>query len=207
MVSEKYLWLSETPYEPSKYLGAGSTRIVTIGRFTTAASGNTVTAMCTHWDDKSEDAREYAASMIRYAGAYEAANSSGPVLLFGDFNSHSSGTDTGGYEIVTGVSDMLTMNSTFTSDYASDLSDSFVFEDLLLATPPLYRSGHHATFTGFYEAGDSDAFGRIDFIMGGNNGGWDALTYRVEENFFDGEYHASDHRPVLSDVVVSSCGA
>ncbi|KAK7202725.1 plasminogen-binding protein pgbB [Myxozyma melibiosi] len=204
LVSSSHLWLSKTPYEASKYDGAGSKRIVTIGNFTTTIAGSPFTAMCTHWDDKSDDARQYAASMIRYAGAYEAEASDGVVLLFGDFNSQSSGDDSGGYEIVTGESDMLSMNSTFTSDYASDLSDSFAFTDLLTVTPPRFRSGHHATFAGFYEIGDSDSFGRIDFIMAGNNGGWSAQNYRVEENFFDNEYHASDHRPVLADIVIGS---
>ncbi|KAK9446804.1 Endonuclease/exonuclease/phosphatase [Limtongia smithiae] len=195
-------WLSPTYTVPSKYSGAGSIRIVTVGRFT-SANGTKFTAMCTHWDDQSDAARQYAASMIRYRGAYETVNW-GEVLLFGDFNSQSSGSSSGGYQIITGAESMVSINSTFLSNYSSTLSDSFVMEDLLKLTPAQNRSGNHATFQGFVEITDVSEFTRIDFVMGGSNSTITPLRYRVEEMFFDDGYHQSDHRPVVVDVKIGT---
>ncbi|KAK9446801.1 Endonuclease/exonuclease/phosphatase [Limtongia smithiae] len=193
-----YFWLSPTYTVPSKYTGAGSIRIATVGRFT-SANGTKFSAICTHWDDQSEDARQYAASMIRYRGAYE-TKKWGEVLLFGDFNSPSSGSDDGGYNIITGAEDMVSVNATFLAEYKSSLSDTFVMEDLLKYTPPQNRSGNHATFQGFVKVTDTSDLKRIDFIMGGSNSTITPLRYRVEEMFFDNGYHQSDHRPVIADV-------
>ncbi|KAK9459451.1 Endonuclease/exonuclease/phosphatase [Lipomyces oligophaga] len=201
LVDWSTFWLSETPFEPSKYPGAGSYRSATVGHFKSKA-GNKFTGICTHWDDQSDTQRQVAASLLRYRGAYETAKTKKPVILFGDFNSQSTGSDSGGYEIITGESDILSINETFAETYNSSLADTFVFKDLLKETAPQFRSGHHATFNGFKAIGATSDFTRIDFQMAGSNSTWEVETYRVEENFFDNEYHLSDHRPVLSDFSV-----
>ncbi|KAK9462598.1 Endonuclease/exonuclease/phosphatase [Lipomyces oligophaga] len=201
--SWSYFWLASNYTSPTKYPGAGSIRIATVGRFKSIASGTQFSAICTHWDDQSDDARKYAGSMIRYRGAYETANW-GPVMLFGDFNSQSSGDDSGGYKIITGAEDMETLDSSFLTAFESSLSDSFYFEDLLKLTAVQNRSGNHATFQGFKEETDTSAFTRIDFIMTGNDAGIQPKRYRVEEMFFDDSYHESDHRPVIADVKVGT---
>lgn len=130
--------------------------------------------MCTHWDNDSDAQRRLAASLILYRGAYEAATTNSPVFIVGDFNSPSAGTDSGGFQIITGKIDPVEIEPGFKERYKieSGMSTRFVFQDVMGATPPERRSGHHATFTGFSPAGDSREFQRIDFIMGGSNGGW-----------------------------------
>lgn len=130
--------------------------------------------MCTHWDDRSDAQRRLAASLILYRGAYEAATTNSPVFVLGDFNSPSMGIGSGGFQIITGQIDPVDIESGFKEKYKieSGINAGFVFQDVLGATPPERRSGHHATFTGFSPAGDLSKFQRIDFIMGGSNGGW-----------------------------------
>jgi endonuclease/exonuclease/phosphatase family metal-dependent hydrolase len=77
---------------------------------------------------------------------------------------------------------------------------SWCFEDVAAATEPLNRSGHHATFTGFYGHTHME-LKRIDFVMAGGRG-WRGGRYRVGENWWDQGRLASDHRPVWADVSV-----
>lgn len=166
-------WLSNTPSIPSKYPDAGSYRATTLAHFSTGSSSK-FTLMCTHWDNDSDAQRRLAASLILYRGAYEAATTGGPVFVLGDFNSPSAGSDCGGFQIITGQIDPVEIEAGFKETYKIDSGKStdFMFQDVVAATPPERRSGHHATFTGFYPAGNSSEFQRIDFIMGGSNGGW-----------------------------------
>ncbi|KAK7203392.1 plasminogen-binding protein pgbB [Myxozyma melibiosi] len=193
-------WLSDDPFEPSKYPGAGSYRSATVGHLRTKSKSE-FTAICTHWDDKSDEQRQLAGSMIRYRGAYEAETTGNPVFAFGDFNSPSTGGDSGGYKIITGESDMLTMNETFVETYNSSISDTFVFKDFLHETDAQFRMGHFATCTGFTEV-DTQGSTRVDFQLGGSNGGWSTTAFKVMNEFYDTGYHLSDHRPVISDVIV-----
>lgn len=167
-------WLSNTPFTPSKYPGAGSYRATTLAHFSIAGFRSNFALMCTHWDDASDAQRRLAASLILYRGAYEAATTGSPVFVLGDFNSPSTGGNSGGFQIVTGQIDPVEVEAGFKEKYSvgNDTNTMFLFLDVAAATPPERRSGHHATFTGFNPAGDSSAFSRIDFIMGGSNGGW-----------------------------------
>lgn len=122
------------------------------------------------------------------------------MLVLGDFNSGSSGSDSGAYSIMTGTTPPENINATFAQKYASPDSAEFVFRDFADETPPFGRSGELATFTGFAAAGDTGAFQRIDFTMGGSNGGWVAKRYRAGTNWWDQGYHISDHRPVWVDL-------
>ncbi|KAK9457434.1 Endonuclease/exonuclease/phosphatase [Dipodascopsis uninucleata] len=201
------VWLSETPLEVSKYSDAGHYRVQTMGYFTEKSSNVKFGIIATHWDDSSDGARQLAASIARYTGAYMTDNW-GPTFVMGDFNSPSSGAHSTGYNITVGIFDYISMNSTLTSKYQSSISSTFCFNDLLGVTPVRNRAGHHATFNGFYEIGYTDSFGRIDFIMGGNTsvstGTINSLLHHVGENWYDLSYHLSDHRPVVAVVALSS---
>lgn len=208
------IWLSETPFEPSKYPGAGSYRSATIGHLKTS-SGTKFTLINTHLDDRSDDQRRLGAAMLKQVGAYEYINSDGPVFLTGDFNSQAEGSSSGAYKIATGSlsSANITLNSTFTEKYNSDISDSFTWGDLYGETEPLRRLGHFSTWDGFKKWGDLSALGGgIDFQFAGKpnsnakgvpNKYHKALSHKVGETFYDLEFHLSDHRPVISDIEIS----
>lgn len=166
-------WLSDTPSTASRYPDACCNRIATLAKFSTS-SGTHFTLICTHWDNYSDAQRRLAASLILYRGAYEAATTGRPVFVLGDFNSPSVGADSGGFQIITGQIDPVEIETKFRETYKIEngTSAGFVFQDVIAATPPERRSGHHATFTGFRPPGNSCEFQRIDFIMGGSNGGW-----------------------------------
>lgn len=173
-------WLSETPFDISFYPGTSNRRICTTAKFTTA-SGLSFTFMNTHLDHEIEDQRRYGMSLILHRAKYEVIKSGGgPIVLTGDFNSPATGEDSGGYSIITGVEEPLPLNETFLEKYswtpeeeaAANIGDNFVMKDLLGATPPQYRSGNWATFTGWAAPGDSSSFSRIDYVMAGSNGGW-----------------------------------
>ncbi len=203
------IWLSNSPFEPSQYPGAGSYRTATIGHLQTKKGTNFTMINC-HLDDKSDDQRKLGASMLRHIGAYEYMNSDGPVFLTGDFNSKSEGETSGAYKIATGSAPLVSMNSTFVEKYNSDISDSFTWGDLYGQVDPLRRLGHFSTWDGFKKWGDVNALGgRIDFQFAGKpnsnaknvpNKYHKALTHKVGETFYDLEWHLSDHRPVISDI-------
>jgi len=207
------IWLSKTPFEPSKYNGAGSYRTATIGHLETISEGTKFTLINTHLDDKSDDQRKLGASLLRHLGAYEYMNSDGPVLLTGDFNSHSEGDSSSAYKIAIGKSTPVSINSTFSSKYDSDISDTFTWGDLYPQVEPLKRLGHFSTWDGFKKWGDTSALsGRIDFQFAGNSNSnaknvpnkyHKALTHKVGETFYDLQFHLSDHRPIISDISIS----
>jgi endonuclease/exonuclease/phosphatase family metal-dependent hydrolase len=184
-------------------------RTATRARFKSATGGQDFTVICTHWDEQSDPQRQLAASLILYRSAYEAETTCGPVFVLGDFNSPSSGPDCAGYEIMTGTKEPVEIPEDFSERYAlpelrtaasSAGKKSWCFEDVAAATEPLGRSGHHATFTGFYGHTHME-LKRIDFVMAGGRG-WRGGRYRVGENWWDQGRLASDHRPVWADVVV-----
>ncbi|CDK29634.1 unnamed protein product [Kuraishia capsulata CBS 1993] len=200
-------WLSYTPFEPSKFPGAGSYRSATAVRLRTV-DGLKFTILNAHLDDQSEEQRRLGGSLLRYRGAFEFEQQAGPVFLLGDFNSQSSGRSCGAYNLVTGNEDYVEMNSEFVDKYKSSIYKSFTFDDIMAATPVESRLGHHATFTSFRALGITRAFSRIDFQFGGNahNGEkkWTAIRYKVGEMWYDDRYHLSDHRPVITDVVIEN---
>lgn len=196
--------LSETPFEPSRFPGAGSTRSATRALFRcrvgNGSGGGIITAICTHWDEQSDAQRQLAASLLVQRGAHEAARTRNrPVFILGDFNSPSSGPDCGGYEIITGARAPQPIDPVFAGRYGRG-ELGWAFDDLLVHTQPMGRSGNHATVTGFFEHRRMD-LKRIDFAMAGG-GGWEVVRYRVGENCCDAQRMASDHRPVWVDVVV-----
>ena len=177
LVSNDSFWTSNTPFEPSRFPGAGSFRICTATSLilkSDPAAPVHFTYLNTHLDDQSDDQRRLAASMMLVRARYEAYKTGGPVIITGDFNSPSTGTDSGAYQIITGQLAPVAVNATFAAKYAvpnSTLPD-FTMLDLKAETPREYVSGEFATYTGFNAPGDASVYSRIDFVYGGSNGKW-----------------------------------
>ncbi|RPD60637.1 hypothetical protein L226DRAFT_461201 [Lentinus tigrinus ALCF2SS1-7] len=207
LVSNDSFWLSNTPFEPSKFPGAGSFRICTATSLilkSDPAAPVHFTYLNTHLDDQSDDQRRLAASMMLVRARYEAYKTGGPVIITGDFNSPSTGTDSGAYQIITGQIAPVAVNATFAAKYAvpnTTLPD-FKMLDLKAETPREFVSGEFATYTGFTAPGDGSVYSRIDFVYGGSNGKWTADAYRVGSSLTDDGVLASDHRPVFADITL-----
>ncbi|OBZ76931.1 hypothetical protein A0H81_03050 [Grifola frondosa] len=136
LISNDTFWLSNTPFVPSGFPGAGSFRICTAARFElkTSPSGQPVrfSHLETHLDDQSDAQRRLGASMLLYRARYEAFTTKSPVILTGDFNSESTGNTSGAYQIVTGVIPPVAINETFAQKYAvpNGALPGFVLQDL-----------------------------------------------------------------------------
>jgi len=164
-------------------------------------SGQTFTVVCTHWDEQSDPQRQLAASLLLHLGA--SALPHGPVFVLGDFNSPSTAAESSGYRIITGKLPPSPIPAAFIDRFpVREENAEFAFTDVAQATPPLGRSGHHATLTGFNVHSEMD-LKRIDFVLAGGDG-WAPVRYRVGETWFDDGPVASDHRPVWADVTIKS---
>lgn len=85
----RYLYRRNTPFEPSKFPGAGSFRICTAARFNLksgSGGGTNFSMLNTHLDDQSDAGRQLAASMLLTRARFEAATTGNPVFVTGDFN-------------------------------------------------------------------------------------------------------------------------
>ncbi|KAM6492297.1 Endonuclease/exonuclease/phosphatase [Amanita muscaria] len=202
-VSRGTFWLSDDPFNPSKYPEAGSLRLCTAMRFAHVASGKYLTILNVHLDDQSDQQRRLAASMLLMRAKYEAFNT-GAVFVIGDFNSPPNGRDSGAYSIITGATPPVPVNQTFADiyDVDSDKLPDFHMIDLRTATLRQNVSGNYATFTGFTAPQDTKEWERIDFIFGGNNWGWYSNRYIVGTALSDDGILSSDHRPVYADISV-----
>ncbi|KAK7047844.1 hypothetical protein VNI00_006172 [Paramarasmius palmivorus] len=206
LLSNDFFWLSNTPFEPSKFPGAGSFRICTAARFTlTSSSPQNFTILNTHLDDQSDDQRRLAASLLLTRARFEAATTGNPVFITGDFNSPSLGDDSGAYNIITGATEPVPINQTFAERFAvgDDEQPGFKMLDLRGEAPRANVSRNYATFTGFTAPGDTSSWSRIDFVYGGSNGGWNIDGYKVLSALQDDGVLSSDHRPVFADVSIS----
>ena len=105
---------------------------------------------------------------------YEAYKTGGPVIITGDFNSPSTGNDSGAYQIITGQIPPVPINQTFAEKYAvpNGILSDFTMLDLKAQAPRELVSGQYATYTGFNAPGDASVYTRIDFVYGGSNGKW-----------------------------------
>ncbi|KAF9032865.1 hypothetical protein BDZ89DRAFT_1091189 [Hymenopellis radicata] len=204
LISYDTFWLSKTPFEPSRYPGAGSFRLCTVAQFLMADKKRKFTVFNTHLDDQSEEQRQVGVSLILHRARYEAIKTGWPVFLLGDLNSPAEGEDTGAYRIVTGAADPLPINETFTTKYriSGNKMKGFKMLDLRGETPPEKVSNNFATFTGFTKPGDAAEWKRIDFIFGGDTRGWSSEGYKVVSALADDGTLASDHRPVFADISI-----
>ncbi|KAG6877770.1 hypothetical protein C0993_004145 [Termitomyces sp. T159_Od127] len=194
LLSNDSFWLSNTPFEPSKFPGAGSVRICTAAHFSTLSSNGeekNFTLLNTHLDDQSDAQRRLGASMLLTRARFEAVNTNNPVFITGDFNrygirtedplhqlivnrSAAMGSDPRAYNIITGVIPPVAINATFAAKYHvdDDQLPSFTMLDLRGQAPRRSVSTNFATFTGFTAPNDTTQWTRIDFIFGGSNGKW-----------------------------------
>ena len=186
--------LSETPFEPSRYPGAGCHRLCTVAQFRLVSSySQTFTLFNTHLDHYSDKSRSVAASLLLTRARFEAVNTAAHVFIVGDFNrylfissstsfvkynriitnSTSTGSDSGGYKIITGASPPLPIDSEFGKKHSvrQDQVPDFRMLDLRAETPRRNVSANFATFTGFGGPSDTSDWCRIDFIFGGSNKG------------------------------------
>ncbi|KAF8607107.1 hypothetical protein BDV93DRAFT_520017 [Ceratobasidium sp. AG-I] len=197
-------WLSNTPFDVSKYPGAGSYRICTVARL--SVGGTPLTLLNTHFDDQSDTQRRLAASLILYRAKYEAATTGGAVFVNGDFNSPAEGTDNGAYRIFSGAAAPVAINATFAEKYAvpaeNPLPEDFSMLDTRGTTPRQKVFGHFATYTGFSNLGNTGPYGRIDFVFGASNVKWESVAYKADEALYDDGVYLSDHRPVTVDLVL-----
>ncbi|KAL0946258.1 hypothetical protein HGRIS_012513 [Hohenbuehelia grisea] len=210
LLSNDSFWTSNTPFEPSKFPGAGSFRVVTAAHFTLTGDGVSApinfTYLNTHMDDQSDDQRKLAASMLLIRARFEAVKTGSPVIITGDYNSPPTGTDSGAYKIITGASPPVPVNATFAAKFAvadNELPD-FKLLDLRAEAPRQNVSANFATFTGFTSPTDTSNWARIDFVFGGSNGGWKTNGYKVASALADDGVLESDHRPVFADIQFGS---
>lgn len=173
----RHCYFRNTPFEPSKFPGAGSFRICTATHLvlkTDPSRRVSFTYLNTHLDDQSDDERRLAASLILARARYEAYKTKGPVIVTGDFNSEATGTDSGAYQIITGEIEPVAINATFAAKYAvpSGVLGDFKMLDLKAEVPREYISGEYATYTGFNAPGDASVYTRIDFVYGDSTKKW-----------------------------------
>ncbi|KAJ6574569.1 Endonuclease/exonuclease/phosphatase [Mycena capillaripes] len=206
LISNDTFWTSNTPFDVSKFPGAGSFRICNVAHLQLLTGDRTAfTLLNTHMDDQSDAQRQLAASLILYRARFEAVTTQRPVLVTGDFNSPPSGTDSGAYNIFTSAIAPVAINATFAAKYAVPTqSANFSMLDLRGQAPRRSVRSTFATFTGFTTATDTTDWQRIDFVFGGTNLGWcvTADGYKVESSRTDDGLLASDHRPVFADVTL-----
>ncbi|PIL28903.1 hypothetical protein GSI_08949 [Ganoderma sinense ZZ0214-1] len=207
LVSNDSFWLSNTPFEPSKFPGAGSFRICTATHLilkTDPAHPISFTYLNTHLDDQSDAERRLAASLILTRARYEAYKTGRPVIVTGDFNSEATGTDSGAYQIITGQIAPVAINATFAAKFAvpNGTLDDFKMLDLKAEVAREYVSGEYATYTGFNAPGDASVYTRIDFVLGDSTKRWSIDKYHVGSSLTDDGVLASDHRPVIADITL-----
>lgn len=165
-------WLSDTPFDVSKYPGAGSRRIATTAHFT--GNFGKLTVINTHLDDQSQAQRQLGASLIVHRAKNEAIRTKRPVIVTGDFNSPSHDL---AYQTVTGVIQPVALNRSFTEKYSWTPEEehgfeTFVLIDLLGQAPPHRRAGHYATFTDFAAVNSFDKYERLDYVFTGSSCRW-----------------------------------
>ncbi|THU87178.1 hypothetical protein K435DRAFT_804546 [Dendrothele bispora CBS 962.96] len=204
--SNSSFWLSNTPFEPSKFPGAGSFRICTVAQFTLtdtpSGEPKNFTILNTHLDDQSDDERRLAASLLLTRARFEAVTTGDPVLITGDFNSESSGDSSGAYSIITGSTPPVPINQTFADKFdVGDQAPDFKMLDLRGQAPRRMVSNNFATFTGFTAPNDTSDWSRIDFAFGDSiSGKWTVNGLKVVPALSDDGTLTSDHRPTFVDV-------
>lgn len=209
LLASDTFWLSASPFEPSKFLDAGSRRICTVARFASLTRpSRRFTILNTHLDDQSAGQRELGASLILHRAHYEAITTRAPVLMTGDLNSPPNDT---AYKIMTGTHLASTdLNHTFLAKYAWTPDQNKGFEDFTLLDlldflEPRAKIGtNYATFTDFaaVDKTDTTQFQRLDYILAGNTPGFSVQSYRVTDNLADDGVYHSDHRPVFADITM-----
>ncbi|MGM0546575.1 MAG: endonuclease/exonuclease/phosphatase family protein [Bacteroidota bacterium] len=168
--TDKTIWLSETPNEPSEGWDAALPRVLTYGKFELLNTGQTFWAFNTHFDHVGETSRHESAKLIQEEAGQ--VDKKAPVIVMGDFNFT---PDSDPYETLT--------------TGGNKLYDSYNISGL----SPL---GPQFTFEGF-EVGSEEDGRRIDYVF--VNDRIQVLKHATISSFRDG-YYPSDHLPVAIDL-------
>lgn len=168
LLNGTYKWLSETPDTPSIAWGAATIRIVTMTTLQHKQSGKTVNYFNTHFDQKSEEARQNSANLI--VGWIKQIPNNFPTFLSGDFNSIS--TDVSYQTLKQSLVDANTV----------------AYEHV---------NGDLPTYSGFEKNDNQSIIDFIWSPLNTNqqNSNTYALKYEVLDNTYNGS-RFSDHRPV-----------
>lgn len=173
------MWLSETPWIPSKGWDADDKRIVTIGYFMHLKSGWECVVMSTHLDNVGKKSRAESAKLI-LGFIHDHFLPETPVFLGGDFNSPQ---EEEAYKIMT--------------------SPDSVMVDSGIVLPKIKRHGHEMTFSAFGRPGQEEP-SLIDFVFVNKRYRASVSSYGVLENKFDDGVYNSDHRAVVVDFAPSN---
>lgn len=168
LLNGTYKWLSETPDTPSIAWDAATIRIVTMTTMQHKQSGKVVNYFNTHFDQKSEEARQKSADLI--AGWILQIPNDYPTFLSGDFNSISS--DVAYQTLQKSMKD----------------SNTVAYEHI---------NGNLPTYSGFEKSDNQSIIDFIWSPLDTNqeNSNTYALEYEVLDNMYNGS-RFSDHRPV-----------
>ena len=165
-------WLSETPGRPSKGWDASYIRIATWAHLISRKDGRRILALNTHMDNDGKVARREGARLIRdFLIAHRRPGER--IIVTGDFNST---PDSPPYKLMT--------------EPPLSLKDS----KLAAANPPL---GPDSSWNDFKLVPDDPQ--RIDFVFA--DPAMKVKRYSVLAWHFDGPRTASDHYPVVADLI------
>ncbi|WP_225047327.1 endonuclease/exonuclease/phosphatase family protein [Lacticaseibacillus kribbianus] len=176
LIASGHQWLAQTPDQPTKFPGAGSTRIFQWARLRERATNRVFTAVVTHLDDQSQPAREQGmAQILRYFAPLLAAGEA--LVLAGDFNAEPE--DQAYHQAVSALQDAQLVAKTREMPYPGTFQDNGQFR----ARPDLTTK-------------------RIDYWFVTPNVSVDRYQIDVAQTP-DGHY-ASDHFPVVIDVTLEA---
>lgn len=178
-VEHSTFWLSTTPDKAgSKSWDAALPRIVTCLKFEERRTKQTFWAINTHFDHRGENARRESAKLIAERVARVAGSS--PVVLMGDFNCRRNSDP---YKLLT-------------AEGAADGGQPRFGDTFNLSAAP--HEGPDSTWNGFKEVVPGQV---IDFIF--VRGPIGVRRHATLEAQFNGRF-ASDHLPVLADLVIEA---
>ncbi|MBS4192628.1 endonuclease/exonuclease/phosphatase family protein [Bacillus sp. FJAT-49705] len=168
-----HFWLSDTPdVIGSTSWGNTIPRMVTWVKFQDKKTGQQFYFINTHFDHRSQEAREKSAALI--VEKIKEFNPELPILLTGDFNAN---PDTKPYQI-------LTAEGAFADLWMT--AETRINEDL-------------GTFNGFNNPSGGGPNNRIDWIL--SKGNVTAKTIEIVNYQKNGQF-PSDHYPVMADVTL-----
>ena len=180
MIESEPIWLSPTPDIPSIDPGAGSIRILTRAKLKHRSTEFIIVVYCTHLDNASSDARRRAAEQICSIAKKDLEL---PIVMAGDFNSEEH------------------------QEAYQTIIRSGMFHDIG-SSDSGYKYGNSHTFTSFGSTDKPPT--RIDYIFYSNpiiseqNLHFTIQNYAVLSNQFEDGVFNSDHRAVVTDILLCS---
>jgi len=198
LIDSKHFWLSENPDVPGSIgWDATLTRVATQATFQDLLTNSTFVWINTHLDHQGAKSRlESSKLLLNRARQLKSSSLSGAkVFLSADFNCEENAEP---YKLITGG------NQDIGSKDQKDLS-TIVFADTRYEISGLKGGsfGFSETFTGFSEDTKKE---RIDFILVDKSSistqAVKVISHGVVSNLHDDKMYISDHRPVISDLII-----